>query len=64
MLLFQEPKFKDSLINDLIFNRISGKIIAYDPKNTLNIVAQKYFFRLKADKNVDEFINKLDFINI
>ena len=25
---------------------------------------QKYFFRLKADKNVDEFVNKMDFLNI
>ena len=47
-----------------MLNKISGKFIGYDPKNTLNIVGQKYFFRLKADKNVDEFINRLDFINI
>lgn len=27
-------------------------------------MVQKYFFRLKADKNVDEFVNKMDFFNI
>jgi hypothetical protein len=64
MLLFLEPKFKDSLTNDVLVNKISGKFLTYDPLNYLNIVGQKYFMRLKVDKNVDEFVNKLDYINI
>ena len=47
-----------------MITKIQGKLNTYDPKNSLNIIGQKYFFRLKADKNVDEFINRLDFINI
>ena len=42
MLLFQEPKFKDSLINDVFFEKLSGKFLAYDPKNSINIIGQKY----------------------
>ena len=39
MLLFQEAKFKDSLINDVLINKISGKILTYDSRNILTITA-------------------------
>ena len=64
MLLFQEPKFKDSLINDVFFEKLSGKFLAYDPKNSINIIGQKYQMRLKAEKNVDEFTHKMGLLNI
>jgi hypothetical protein len=64
MLLFQEPKYKDSLINDVFFAKLSGKFLAYDPKNTLNIIGSKYQMRLKVDKNIDEFTHKMELINI
>ena len=37
MLLFQEPKFKDTLMNDVLITKISGMFLAYDPKNNLVI---------------------------
>ncbi len=49
MLLFQEPKFKDSLINDVFFDKLSGKFMTYDPKNTINIMGSKYQMRLKVE---------------
>lgn len=64
MLLFQEPKFKDSLINDVFFDKLSGKFHTYDPKNTINIMGSKYQMRLKVEKNVDEFTHKLGLMNI
>ena len=35
MLLFQEPKNKDSLINDILVGKLTGKLLAYEPRHTL-----------------------------
>jgi hypothetical protein len=45
-------------------SKITGKFLTYDSRNTLNINAQKYQMRLKVIKGIDEFISKVDFINI
>jgi hypothetical protein len=64
MLLFNEPKFKDTLINDVLIAKIGGKLLSYDSRNQLKISGQRYQMRLKAEKNIDEFVSKIDFLNI
>ena len=50
LLLFQEPKDKDMLVNDIDISKINGKISAYDPANTLSITASSFKFKLKIEK--------------
>lgn len=64
MLLFQEPKNKDSLINDVVVGKLTGKLLTYDPRQSLVITAHRYQMRLKAEKGVDEFTNKVEFLNV
>lgn len=64
MLLFQEPKNKDSLINDVLVGKLTGKLLTYEPRHALAITAQRYQMRLKAEKGVDEFTNKVAFLNV
>jgi hypothetical protein len=64
MLLFQEPKNKDSLVNDVLVGKLTGKVLTYDQRNTLAVSAQKYQLRLKVEKGVDEFTSKVEFLQV
>lgn len=39
MQLFNEPKYKDTFVQNVYIQKIVGKFSTYDPKNNLNLNA-------------------------
>ena len=64
MLLFQEPRFKDSLVNDVLLGQVCGRLLTYDPRHAITLSATRYQMRLKSENGVDEFLIKVDYLNL